>query len=116
MEKTIEEKMFIANEILKQLGGHKFVVMTGAKDIYALDSGVQMRLPGGGGFCRNGINKVRITLNSLDLYDVEFLKVRKVRGSWDYAVDTIAKHEGVYDDMLEDIFTQETGLNTRGIR
>jgi hypothetical protein len=112
MEKTIEEKMFIANEILKQLGGHKFVVMTGAKDIYALDSGVQMRLPGGGGFCRNGINKVRITLNSLDLYGVEFLKVRKVRGSYELGIEGIKAFYGVYGDMLQAIFKQETGLNT----
>ncbi len=106
MEKTREEKMAIAGEIIRQLGGHKFVVMTGAKDILALDSGVRFRLPGGGGFCRHGINYVRIELDPNDTYSMAFFKANK-KGS-----QKLAGFSFVYFDKLQELFTQETGLET----
>jgi len=111
MDRTREEKMAIANEILKQLGGHKFVVMTGAKDILALDSGLRFRLPGGGGHAKNGINQVRIELTPTDTYEIYFQKVRKDK-VWTSLTETISKHANIYDDQLQNIFTAETGLET----
>ena len=95
----------IATNILKQLGGNKFIAATGASNFYADDNCIGFKLPGGGGFCRKGINFVKVTLNSLDLYAMEFKRIRGIK------ITDIAKHEGIYDDMLQGIFTQETGLN-----
>jgi len=36
---------------------------------------------------------------------MEFKRIRGIK------ITDIAKHEGIYDDMLQGIFTQETGLN-----
>lgn len=80
--------------------------MTGAKNFFAHESGLSFSLPGGGGFCRNGINYVKITLNSMDLYDIEFKRIRGTK------VNDIAAHNGIYNDMLQGIFRSETGLNT----
>ena len=106
MEYTRDEQISIANTIIDQLGGNKFKTMTGARGFCALESGLAFKLPGGGGFCKNGINYVKIRLNSLDTYDVEFWTYRKMIGQ------KIAEHNGIYDDMLQDIFKSETGLNT----
>ncbi len=106
MERTREEKMELANEIIRQLGGNKFRAMTGAKDFLALDSGLRFRLPGGGGFCKHGINLVRIELDPNDLYSMAFYKANK-RGN-----EKISGYSCVYDDKLQEIFTAETGLET----
>lgn len=101
--RTAEEKITIANEIYKQIGGRKFAVMTGSKNFYATDSGLQMDLS------RNasGANKLRITLTPLDVYEMEFISLRAGK------VTVKAKIEDVYGDMLESIFTEVTGLYTR---
>ena len=52
------------------------------------------------------VNYVRINLNSMDTYDVEFLSVRKFKEK----VKSSAK--GVYADMLRGTFEQHTGLRT----
>ncbi|EIP9270516.1 hypothetical protein LT886_002400, partial [Salmonella enterica] len=51
----------IAVEILNQLGGNKFIAMTGAKNFVWLEKGgLIFKLPSN--FARNGINLVRIKL------------------------------------------------------
>ncbi len=108
---TKEEKMAIANTILQQLGGHKFVVMTGAKDFLGLESGLRFRLPGGGGYTKNGINKVEIDLQPDDLYTVRFSKIR-FTNRIDLQTKTVSEFYGIYNDQLQSIFTAETGLDT----
>jgi len=103
MTNTREEQMIIANEILSQLGQH-FTVMTGAKNLLALNSGLQFSLPGRIG--KSGINSVRIVLNSMDTYDVTFYHIAGVN------VREVAQHEGIYNDMLKNTFETETGLFT----
>ena len=61
--------MTIAKTILQQLGGNKFVVMTGAKSLCGGENYLSFRIPGT--MTRDRINYVKITLNSMDLYDVE---------------------------------------------
>lgn len=99
------QRMEIATTIIEQLGGRRFTVMTGAKQFVAIDSGVLFSLPSN--FAKNGINKVRITLTSDDLYNVEYLRTRGT------SIKEIAKSEGLYSDMLQRDFTAETGLDTR---
>ena len=99
--------LMVANTILSQLGGRRFMVMTGAKHMVAVEDGLSFRLPGGGGFCRHGINAVRVTLNSMDLYDVDFIRIRGT------TLKTVERREGLYGDSLQPVFTEVTGLNTR---
>ena len=106
MERTREEKMAIAETILAQLGGQKFKVMTGAKEIFAVENGLSLRLPASGEWRRRGINYIRITLEPTDTYKMEF---KRIRG---HKVTDIAEHSMIYDHMLQSIFTAETGLDT----
>ncbi len=95
----------VASTILAQLGGTRFLVMTGAKNLIAGANQLTFRLPGAG-FCKNGINCVRVTLNGTDTYTMEFLKIRGMK------VTTVETVEGLYDDMLRPVFTRATGLVT----
>ena len=104
MQRTREEQIEVANTIIAQLGGEKFLAMTGAKDIFAMEEGVTFKIPGT--MTRNNINYIRIFLDPSDTYTVEFWKYEKMRGN------KLAEHSMVYDDQLQDIFTAETGLDT----
>ena len=97
-----EENRAIATTILKQLGGNKFAVMVGAKNIYTLERGVVFK------FMRNksGYNYLRIKLNAMDTYDLEFLKFREFK-------EIKKEFKNIYCDQLEEIFKDFTGLNTR---
>jgi hypothetical protein len=91
------------DEILKQLGGHKFVVMTGAKNL-TYDEKTQsvfMKI------MRNSskVSHVKIELTSLDLYTMTFYNCG-------VNLKIIKKVEGVYNDMLQRVFTNVTGLYT----
>jgi hypothetical protein len=94
----------IAQTILTQLGGRRFLAMTGARALVAHDRALSFRLPGAGGFCKGGINRVRITLNALDTYDIEFTRVRGIK------VTPVVKLFDVYAEQLREAFTRETGL------
>ena len=95
-----------ANTILDQLGGRRFRAMTGAKNFIGTDNSLTFRLPGTRNFVRDKINAVRITLNDLDLYDVDYVRV------YDYKVRTVKESAGLYADMLQSDFTAKTGLET----
>lgn len=95
--------MNIAQTILEQLGGRKFLVMTGAKDLVNTGNGLQMRLPRG---TTNKATKFIVTLDADDTYTVSFGKIRKLE------YKEISSFSGVYCDMLTDIFTSETGFFT----
>ena len=95
--------MTVANTIFEQLGGRAFVVMTGSKNFVASDNSLTFKV----GQNAKRITHVRIALNAMDTYDVEFLKVRKLDPQ------VAAYKEGIYFDQLQAIFTEETGLHTR---
>ncbi len=88
--------------ILQQLGGNKFKVMTGSKDFYYDLNSLQMTLT------RNkiGAKRLVITLTGSDTYTMEFWKINK-KGMF-----LLKKLENVYCDMLQSIFTEQTGLYT----
>jgi hypothetical protein len=96
--------MNTANTILAQLGGNKFLAMTGAKHLMTGGNDLTFKLPSR--FAKDGINCVRVTLNGMDLYDVEFMKIRGAK------VSEVASVEMVYADQLAGIFTAKTGLDT----
>lgn len=103
MSTTTKTDLAIANEILAQLGGQRFCVMTGAKNIFGTTDGVQMAIGAG---ASRGINRVRVTLTVMDTYKVEFFKVRGGKTT------LLASREDVYADSLRAIFTAETGFYT----
>jgi hypothetical protein len=97
----------VAENILQQLGGNKFVAMTGAKNISkGKDSRgneyLGFRLPR----ADKGINYVKITLNGKDLYDVEYGKIRGAN------YNVVSTSEDLYNDMLVNDFEQTTKLYT----
>lgn len=95
--------MKVAQTILTQLGGNRFIAMTGSKQFIAGENFLRMRLSRN----KSGANMLKISLNSLDTYDLEFLKVAK------NDFKTVKTVRGVYNDMLQDIFTSETGFYTK---
>lgn len=95
--------MTVANTILEQLGGRRFIAMTGAKDFLGDKDLLAFRLPRG---ARGGINKVRITLTPADLYDVQFYKM----GSKSFTL--LAQADNVDAAQLRQVFTRHTGLET----
>ena len=95
----------IANTILKQLGGlNRLRAMTGAKDALAIDNGVQFKI----GRNAEGVNTIRITLNAMDTYDVEYGRVRNVKRVPTYKV--LVSEPGIYNDMLISSFERNTGM------
>lgn len=94
--------MQVAQQILKQLGGKKFLAMTGAKNLMSTENGLRMNLPKN----QSGATVLSIELNSLDLYEMTFLKVRN------YQPIEVKKTTGLYFDMLQPEFTKTTGFNT----
>ncbi|EFN7651403.1 TPA: hypothetical protein U0S22_004429 [Escherichia coli] len=98
----------VATEILRQLGGNRFIVMTGAKSFSYFDEngecGLTFRLPSN--FAMKGINLVKIKLDFTDTYQVKFSRVRGAE------VKDISRFDNIYCDQLALLFTQETGLHT----
>lgn len=92
--------MTTANQILQQLGGSKFVAMTGAT-CYADGNTLIAKFKGS-----RIANIMYITLNGLDLYDI---KIGKFRGMDFKPVREIS---GAYADMLRPVFENTTGLRT----
>ena len=95
---------FNAGEILKQLGGNKFIAMTGAKNFVKDDKKKNIAFKIG----RNSksINYIKIKLNSMDTYDISFLRLRK------FKLTPVNKVSGVYNDQLQSVFTRNTGMET----
>lgn len=92
----------VAETILDQLGGHGFIIMTGAKMFVGSPNSLNFKLPLG--FAENRINWVLITLDADDTYTMRFASVRGLTQK------DVAIHTGIYCDMLVDIFERETGL------
>lgn len=87
--------MGVAQEILRQLGGRRLSVMTGAKNFTAIGRGLQFSLPIG------KARKVKVDLTPADTYDVSFMTLTGKLKS---------KVEGVHCDKLHDTISQGTGL------
>ena len=100
--KLTESGAQIAKTILQQLGGNKFIAMTGAKNLGHTNKGLQMKI----GRNSKGITHVIINLKASDTYEMEFIKLRGPSRK------VVKKVSGVYNDMLGKIFTKYTGMRT----
>jgi hypothetical protein len=97
----------VAEAILAQLGGNRFIAMTGAKEFVAIETGLRFKLPRG--TAQNGINCVEIRLSG-DEYAVHFLKLHR-SPTQDPA--KIQVRDQVQAEELQAAFQRATGLHTR---
>ena len=101
----------IYETILQQLGGRRFQVMTGTKN-FVYDSKepnfLRMDLQRN----KSGANRLKITLDANDTYTMHFYKGSLCKKTFDYKMTKQQTFEGVYCDMLQDIFTKVTGMYT----
>lgn len=97
--------MTVSTEILNQLGGRRFLAMTGAKDLTGSDRALSFRVPAN--LTKDKITHVRITLNARDLYTVEFLSIKGMK-----MPKTVSEFDGAYAEDLQGLFTNATGLAT----
>ena len=91
----------IQQEMIKQLGGNKFTVMTGAK-YSAEDQTLTVKFKGSA-----VANIMWIALNSLDLYNVKIAKYRGMN------VKVVEDLENIGCEDLVPIFEKTTGLHTK---
>lgn len=92
----------VARNILQQLGGHRFSAMTGSNAFAGDDMFLTFKI----GHNEPGWTHCKITLTAMDDYIVTFYKLRKS------SIVKTKDIEGVYCDMLSDVFTSVTGLDT----
>ena len=90
------------NIILDQLGGSKFIAMTGARDLLAGPDSFHFKI----GRNKGGYKGVKIDLDNMDLYRVTFWKLNRK-----YELVSNVFY-GIYADQLQSLFTKHTGLDT----
>jgi len=103
----------VASTILSQLGGNRFVAMTGSKNFVAgnqEEGSLSMKL------ARNSskANHLRIILTALDTYKLEWIKITNptVRNNFNSKIEVVKTEVNIYCDMLRDCFETETGMYT----
>lgn len=97
----------IAETILKQLGGNRFLAMTGAKQLMSdeKERSLTFKLPRG--FASTGVVCMVIKLDDGDTYTVKAYDSKGLKSCIATRVVT-----GIYADSLRNLFTQMTGLDT----
>ena len=102
--------MSVPQEILKQLGGNRFIAMTGAKRVSVFNEyALYFELPP---------NKTKakifvITLTPMDVYKVECFKKSTIKAmvmNDAPAMKLVKELDGVYCDQLKDIIEDWTGF------
>jgi hypothetical protein len=96
------EDRAMAETILEQLGGRKFIAMTGARDfLYSKEGTLQFKLPKSAR-ARGGITAVIVTLYPDDTYGMVFFAGMQAK----------ADRLGLHAEDLRRAFTEVTGLET----
>lgn len=101
-----------ASEILAQLGGSKFIAMTGSSNFLFAEVTESNPIPWlRMNLSRNSgkVNRLKVYLNDNDTYTMEFY-MQKIKGV-EVDISNKKSFEGVYCDMLQSIFTKVTGLH-----
>lgn len=99
--------MTVAETTIKQMGGtNRLSTMIGAKHFVQDGDSVQFKFA----MCPKA-NFVKISLNSLDLYDIEFVKIGRMNlRTGSQKITTTGEINGVYGDQLKEVFERFTGL------
>lgn len=104
----------VAKTIYQQLGGGRFVAMTGAKMFVGDKNSLRFRI----GKNMSKANTITIELRGDDTYDMTFQRVTMPRISLktgkyiEGKEDVIKKFSGIFFDQLQELFTEVTGLYT----
>ena len=111
--------MKVANIILQQLGGDRFITMTGSKNFVSDGNTLRMTLTKN----KSKANRLYVTLDPNDTYTMRFFRYTPFRlvtnrktGMLEERPDKVEEvktFKMVYADKLENIFAQVTGLYTR---
>lgn len=102
-----------AYTILMQLGGNKFLVMTGADKLLAAGRTEHNPNPWLRMDLRKNkarVNRLKITLMPTDTYTVEFYQ--QVLVDWEPVISNQQTFELVYGEDLQTLFTSVTGYDT----
>ena len=94
----------VAETILEQLGGNHFRMMTGAKKLAGDENSLSMRI----GRNSSNSNYLKITLNSMDLYDMKFAKLTRMG-----ELKSVKEYDNVYNDSIVEVFEKHTGMYTK---
>ena len=103
MENT-QDKQLVAKTILQQLGGNKFLAMTGAKNLASTENSLTFKISSRN---KSKATHIKIILNCMDTYDMEFIQCKK------YDMKLLRKIGSIYAEDLQDIFADKTGLYTK---
>lgn len=95
--------MQVATTILEQLGGGRFIAMTGCKHLVSDGDALQFSFQG----CQKA-NRCRIELTPMDVYRMKFYKINRRT----MECPEVKSYHDVYCDMLQELFTDFTGLYT----
>lgn len=107
----------IAETILLQLGGNRFIAMTGSKNFLCDKNWLSMHLKRN----KSGAKFLKIHLNEMDLYDMVFTRVKKTLNKeesfgtykwYDEELIEVKRVEGIGWEQLQEIFTEVTGFYT----
>ena len=114
--KTMQNAQSVSTEILRQLGGKRFLLMTGSSNllfagITESNDKVWLRM----NLKRNkaGANRLKVYYNSDDTYTMRFYKQTISKKTLDVKITKEQVFDKVYNDQLQSIFTDVTGLYTR---
>ena len=90
--------MTVARNILDQLGGARFVAMTGARELVGSADSLTFKI----GVNPKRVSQVRVTLTSADLYSVTFFRIGKA-----------PQIESDVHCNMPEVFSERTGLYTQ---
>jgi hypothetical protein len=107
MNTTSAPSLEVANTILAQLGGRRFLMMTGARNLTADVNSLKFRLPTR--LAKDGINCVKVTLDPSDTYTVTFYKIGRAPK---FEVTVVYETNDIYCDSLVELFERKTGVYT----
>jgi len=102
-ERFADDAKQIADTILKQLGGGRFIAMTGAKNLAFTSNPPGLHMSIGRG-AKNAIKYLRINYDrGSDTYTMKFLN---------NSGGTVREQSFVHADQLRQVFTSTTGFDT----
>jgi hypothetical protein len=99
----VRGSLAVEKEILSQLGGPRFIVMTGASNLVGGNNTLAFKV----GKNDKKVTHVRVTLEPSDTYKVEFLKIVGTKKPVN-----LYTAEDVYAEDLQRVFTNHTLLDT----
>jgi len=92
----------VAKTILQQLGGRRFMAMTGSTNFLAGPDSPSFKV----GRNDSRVTHMRIVLTPADTYEMEAIRIRGTKRT------TLHKSDNIYFDQLQPMFTKWTGMYT----